>query len=151
MNREGEFRVAVSHDYDGDCSVDVTIVAGSFQGSGHAWLNIRDITEFAQAVQNLATTSKGQAVLRGGYASNDRPTHPTVDVNLRPHGSRGHLLVTAELASDPISLDAQIFVVSRITGGIIVEPAALARFARTLTDIPKGTGTEAVVRGESAA
>jgi hypothetical protein len=150
MNRQGEFRLAVSHDYDGDCSVDVTIVAGAFQGSGHAWLNIRDITEFAQAVQNLATTSKGQAFLRGGYASNDG-THHTVDVNLRPHGSRGHLLLTAELASDPISLDAQIFVVSRITGGVIVEPAALARFAQTLTDIPKGTGIEAVVRGESAA
>jgi len=151
VSAQSELQISVSRDDDGDCSVDVTMVTDGFRGTGHAWLNVSDIVGFARSTAALASTSKGEAVLRGGYFSEGASPHFTINVSVRPHGSRGHVLVVAELATGPLNLDAQIFAVSRMSGGLIAEPAALARFAASLIEIPKGTSREAVVGGERAA
>lgn len=121
-----------------------------FRGRGRAWLNIGDVSAFAASLSDIAATSRGEAHLRGGYLKSDGSPEPTVDVRFSPHGQRGHVLVTAELASDPIELNRSACV-NRMSGAIVVEPAPLGRFANQLSDIPQGAEVEAAVTGESAA
>jgi hypothetical protein len=146
-----ELKVAVVHDHDGECSVTTTMKTGAFSGSGRAWLDIADVSKFASAVKQLAGTSTGEASLRGGYLNPDGSPNLTVSLRLLPHGQRGHILIAAELSSDPPSETANASVVSRMAGALVVEPAALNRFADELSNIPKGAAVEAIVEGESAA
>ena len=146
---QSELRIRVAHDHDGECSVIVSMRSGPFCGRGRAWLNIADVSEFATSIKHMAATSRGEASLRGGYLDSDGSPNPTVDVHLVPHGQRGHILVTARLASDPADLSRNVHI-NRMSGAVIAEPAGLERFAIQLSDIPKGAEVEAVVPGESA-
>jgi hypothetical protein len=149
--RQSELKVAVVHDHDGECSVTATMKSGPFSGSGRAWLDIADVSEFASSVKQLSGTSKGEATLLGGYFNPDGSPNRTVSLRLLPHGRRGHILIAAELSSDPIAVAVSAAFVSRMSGALIVEPSALDRFANQLLNIPKGAEVEAVVPGESAA
>jgi hypothetical protein len=149
-DRQAELKVTVVRDHDDECSVVATIRAGSFSGSGRAWLHIADVSEFAASVKRLAGTSKGKATLRGGYVNSDGTPNPTVNVQLRPHGVRGHIAIVAELASDPPASNAVTPFVGRTSGALVVEPSALDQFADRLMNIPKGAEVEAAVPGESA-
>jgi hypothetical protein len=145
---EAELKVTVIRDHDDECSVVAELVTGGFSGRGRAWLHIADVSEFAAALTKLVATNSGEAKLYGGYLTKDGSPDPTVNVRLAPHGSRGYISVAAELASDPTGESTKF--VSRMSGAIIVEPAALERFADRLLDIPKGAEVEAVVPGEGA-
>ena len=143
---QSELRIRVVHDHDGECSVTAVMKSGPFCGSGRAWLDIADVSQFALSVRQMAETSLGQATLRGGYINPDGSPNPTVDLRFSPHGRRGHILLIGELASDPAAVH-----VHQMSGAIIVEPAALERFASQLSNIPKGTEIEAVLLGADAA
>lgn len=147
---QSELRVTVVHDHDGECSVSVMLKSGAFQGRGRAWLNIEDVSGFVASTKILAATSAGEASLRGGYFDKDGTPNFTVKLSLRPQGARGLILVSAELASDPPSVSTELQDVSRVAAALVVEPAALARFASQLSSIPKGAEVEATVPGESA-
>jgi hypothetical protein len=149
-HERSELRIIVSRDYDDECSVTAILIAGSFRGSGRAWLHNGDVSQFASATKQLASASVGEATLRGGYIGREGSPDYTVNLRLLPHGRRGHLLLTAELSSDPPPSTAQAEVVSRVCAALIIEPAALDRFAHQLSSIPQGATTEAVVSGESA-
>lgn len=147
---ESELRVTVECDHDGECSVTAILTAGSFRGSGHAWLHSIDLFEFASATRQLAFTSAGEAALRGGYINSNGTPDYTVNLSLRPHGRRGYILLMAELSSGPPVSNAVAQVVSRVSAALIIEPAALNRFSDQLSGIPTGGSIEAVVPGESA-
>ena len=136
----------ISRDHDDECGVDVTLSAGTFSGAGHAWLHIADIEAFSSQCRRLADTSVGEARLTGGYAGD-----LTIDVALRPLGGRGHILAVAKLSTRPPDLDAKIYAPALVSGGLIVEPAELSVFAKSLTDIPRGGSVNATMRGQSAA
>lgn len=137
-------------DHDGECSVTVMLRSGPFQGRGRAWLDIEAVSAFAAAAKSLAATSAGEAALRGGYLNKDGSPHFTVNLSFRPHGARGHLLASVELASDLLSENSEFYNVSRVSSALIVEPIALERFACQLSNIPKGAEVAATVPGESA-
>ena len=149
MPSNAELTVRVVHDHDGDCSVTAKM-AGPFGGTGLAWLNIADVSGFAAAVAKLASTSRGEALIQGGYYNKDGLAHHTLKLRLAPHGPRGHVLVTADLASNPAS-NAEAQVVCKMSAAMIVEPMALEVLATALANIPKGGEVEAKVEGESAA
>jgi hypothetical protein len=149
-DREAELRVIVIRDHDDECSVVATIEAGSFKGSGRAWLHIADVSEFVASIKRLSGTSKGEATLRGGYMNSDGTLNPTVNVQFRPHGARGHIAIEAALASDPPASNAVMPFVGRVSGALVVEPSALDKFADGLLNIPKGAQVESAVSGESA-
>lgn len=148
--RQAQLKVTVARDHDDECSVVATINTGSFSGRGRAWLHIADVSEFVASIKRLSGTNKGEATLRGGYLNSDGSPNPTVNVAFRPQGLRGHIAVTAELASDPPASNAAMPFVSRVSGALIVEPAALDKFADRLLNIPKGAEVESAVLGESA-
>jgi hypothetical protein len=148
---ESELKLAVVRDHDDECSVTATITTGPFSGSGRAWLHVADVSEFASSVKQLSGTSTGEAKLSGGYFNPDGSPNLTVSLRLLPHGERGHIVIAAELSSDPPSVGAAVSFVSRMSSALIVEPAALDRFADQLLNIPRGAQVEAVVPGESAA
>jgi hypothetical protein len=56
-----------------------------------------------------------------------------------------------ELSSGPLASDAEVQVTSRVSCALIIDPAALDRFANRLLGISEGGNLEAVVQGESAA
>jgi hypothetical protein len=148
---QSELRVSVVCDHDDECSVTATLTSGFFRGSGHAWLHRENVLEFASAAKQLASTSAGEAALRGGYINPDGSPDYTVNLSFLPHGRRGHVLLTAELSSGPPVSNAEAQVVSRVSAALIIEPAALDRFSVQLSSIPAGGTIEAVVPGESAA
>jgi len=148
---QSELSMTVAHNYDGECSVTVMVKSGSFQGRGRAWLDIDDVSAFVASTKMLAATSAGVASLRGGYLGKDDTPNFTVNLTLRPEGTRGHILVSSELASDPPNVSSASLSVSRVSAALIVEPAALERFASQLSSIPKGAEVVATVPGESAA
>jgi hypothetical protein len=150
-HERSELRVNVSRDHDDDCSVAVTVTSGSFAGRGHAWLHSTDISEFVSVTKRLASTSTGEAALRGGYINPDGSPDYTVNLSFLPHGLRGHILLMAELSSGLPTSNAKAQIVSRVAAALIIEPAALDRFADELSCIPKGGSVEAAVPGESAA
>jgi hypothetical protein len=147
---QSELRVTVVQDHDGECSVIVMLQSGAFQGRGRAWLDIEDVSGFVASTKKLAATSSGEASLRGGYFNKDGTPNFTVNLSLRPQGVRGLILVLAELASDPPSVSTESQGVSRVSAALVVEPAALARFANQLSSVPKGEEVEATVPGKSA-
>jgi hypothetical protein len=147
---QSELRVTVVHDHDGECSVTVILKSGAFQGSGRAWLDIEDVSGFAASTKKLAATSEGEASLRGGYFDKNNTPNFTVNLSLRPQGERGLILISADLASDPLSVRTESQGVSRLSAALVVEPATLAIFANQLSNIPKGAEVEATVPGESA-
>jgi hypothetical protein len=149
VTNNSELTVRVVHDHDGDCSVSAKM-AGPFGGTGLAWLNIADVSGFALSVGKLAKTSQGEALIQGGYYNKDGSAHHTLRLHLVPHGPRGHVLVTADLASDPAS-NAQAQIICKMSAAMIVEPMALEGLAAALANIPKGGEAEAKVEGESAA
>lgn len=146
---ESKLSVTVVHDHDGECSVTFMVKSGVFQGRGQAWLDIEDVLAFVASTKRLAATSLGEASLRGGYVNSDGTPNFTVNVSLRPKGTRGLILISSELASDPPSDSPESQGVSRVSAALVVEPAALARFASQLSSIPKGAEVEATVPGES--
>jgi hypothetical protein len=141
--------VRVHCDYDNDCDVVATLTAGEFRGRGEAWLQLGDVIQFANSVAALAATSAGEATLSGGYFPKDKPPHLTVNIGLKPLGRRGHIAVLGELASNLPSHEAQL--PHRIAGAIVVEPAALGKFADDLCNIKPGLTVEATVHGTDAA
>lgn len=146
-----QLTVSVSRDHDGECSVVVTLTSGFFGGRGRAWLHIADVSDFISATKQLAATSCGEAVLRGGYMNPDGTPLYTVDLVFRAHRLRGYILLMANLSSGPSVSNAEAQVVSRVSATLIIEPAALDRFADHLSNIPSGGTIEAVVEGECAA
>ncbi|MFA6902853.1 MAG: hypothetical protein WC236_07220 [Gallionellaceae bacterium] len=147
---QSELSVTVVHDHDGECSVTFMLKSGAFQGLGRAWLDIDDVSAFVASTKTLADTSAGEASLRGGYFDKDGTPNFTVNLSLRPHGTRGHILVSSELASDLPNESSTSQSVSRVSAALVVEPAALARFANRLSSIPKGAEVAATVPGEGA-
>jgi hypothetical protein len=143
-----ELRLAVSIDHDGECGVAAFLNTGEFRGRGHAWLNAADLEDFSVAAKQLANSSSGEAVLSGGCLSADGTPDYTVRLVFRPYGSRGHILLAAELANGSRTGDSAP---SRLFACLIVEPAALDRFAAQLVGIAAGARVEAVLEGESAA
>jgi hypothetical protein len=55
-----------------------------------------------------------------------------------------------ELSSGPPALEAEVRAISRVSTVLIIDPAALDRFANRLLGISEGGNLEAVVQGESA-
>lgn len=149
---QAELRVSVVRDHDDECSVVATIRSGDFSGSGRAWLHIADVSDFAKAVKALAGSSAGEAKLFGGYLKKHGSPDPTVNVRLVPHGPRGHISIAADLWSGPSGTTGVTAPVSesRMSTAIVVEPAALERFADRLLNIAKGAEVESVVHGEAS-
>lgn len=145
-----ELRVTVSVDHDGECGVEAVLASGKFRGCGHAWLHVKDVEEFSAAAKRLAASSSGEAILSGGYIKSDGAPDYTVRLALRPLGSRGHIILAAELAEEPGAVpDGPAR--NRLAASLIVEPAALERFATQLADMTAGARLEAVMGGESVA
>ena len=148
---QSELRVSVSHDPDDECYVTATLTSGPFRGIGRAYLPIGHVSEFASATKQLASTSTGRAVLQGGYINPNGSPDYTVNLGLLPHGRRGYILLMVELSSGPLASDAEVQVTSRVSCALIIDPAALDRFANRLLGISEGGNLETVVQGESAA
>ena len=148
---QSELMVSVSRDHDGGCSISATLTSGSFRGRGRAWLHSADISDFASATKHLASTSTGEAALRGGYLNSNGSTDYTVNLRFLPHGRRGHILLMAELSSGPPISNAEAQVVARVSAALIIEPVALSTFADQLSSVSAGGNIEAAVPGESAA
>src|SRR5262245_39938548 len=100
-----ELRIEVARDHDDDCAVDVIIESGEFRGHGHMWTHVDEVTDFASQCAALASSSTGHAQFTAGYGE-----PPTVNVEVRPHGSRGHIVVTAELSAGEVNPEAKIHV-----------------------------------------
>jgi hypothetical protein len=147
---QSELRVSVSHDPDDECYVTATLTSGPFRGIGRAYLPIGHVSEFASATKQLASTSTGKAVLRGEYINQDGSRDYIINLSLLPHGRRGHILLMVELSSGPPALEAEVRAISRVSTVLIIDPAALDRFANRLLGISEGGNLEAVVQGESA-
>jgi len=148
---QSQLRIDVVHDHDGDCSVTVTIKSGLFCGSGHAWLNVADVLDFAVSARQLAAASTGTATLFGGYVNSDGSPNPTVNLRFHSYGQRGYIIIDADYRQIMLVKARWGVCVSRMSAPLIVEPAGLERFAQQLSNIPKGAHVEAVVPGESPA
>lgn len=137
-DRQAELKVTVVRDHDDECSVVATIRAGSFSGSGRAWLHIADVSEFAASVKRLSGTSQGEATLRGGYVNSDGSPNPTVNIQLSPQGVRGHIAIVAELASGPPASNAVMPFVRR------ARLAATSRYGSSTRPIQTSTAATRV-------
>jgi hypothetical protein len=145
-----ELRLTVSVDHDGECGVEALLTSGVFRGCGHAWLNVSDVEEFSAAAKRLASSSSGEAVLSGGYFGSDGAADYTVRLVLRPLGNRGHIMLAAELADGPRAAGSNSDR-NRLLASLIIEPAALERFAGQVAGVVAGARVEAVLGGESVA
>lgn len=143
---DAELTIEVARDHDDECAVDVIIRSGAFRGHGHMWTHMDHVASFAAQCVHLASSSTGHVQFIGGYVE-----LPTVHVEFRPHGSRGHILVTAELTTGKVNPEAGCHVATRVVAGLIAEPAGLERFAKRLRDLQRGTSVESTVKGYSAA
>ena len=101
--KSGKSLVLSISEFDSDPSgsttwvtLDVEASSGFFSGASACILVERDLIAFLDAVDSVAETAKGEALLRGGWGS-------TEDVRLRvfPSDRRGHLAIHAILGEVP--------------------------------------------------
>jgi hypothetical protein len=101
----------------------VDAAADDFRGRSTCIVTGRDLGSFLADLRTLSSTSKGQALLRGGWGEAEY-----VRLALEPHGSRGHVGVRVVLRGREPGSDL------RFEGGFVAEPEPLRRFCEQILD-----------------
>jgi hypothetical protein len=114
--------------------ITVRVQTADFAGEGAAWINPTDIEDFAKSLEAYPLSADKPLQLEaghGGTADGRLPPQTLVRITVKPRGTRGEILVCAELESEiwvNPDFDLHQSVVARFLTGY----NEMERFAKTL-------------------
>ena len=145
-----ELQVAYQADDDGTGKIIATVKSGDFSARGAAWFNpIKVKRTFVAALRSFPLTAATPALIEGGFWSKVNPgslEQCHLRIAVKPHDSRGTLLVHVDLSSEVWSTpdaDLQNLATIRFT----TEYAAVDRFAPEFEQVLDGKRDVAVLTG----
>lgn len=124
--------------------------SGGFSGRGSAYFDRAQLkTEFIAQLAAFPLSDSAPPTMAGGFGSREGSRalgQCHVRIVIQPHGSRGQLLVRADLAGEfRISADADLQ--QAVTIRFLTDYAAVARFASDLAKVLDGESEALVLRG----
>lgn len=144
-------RLTLRPDTDGTAELFVEAASAGFAGRASAWFNVREIAEFAQALNAFPLPADDPPRLQGGFseATRGKPTvvQEHVFLEIRRAGKRGTLAVEVRLATphwngDPPSARR------RAAFTFLTDYRALQGFASAVGSLAAGTTDEALMASD---
>jgi hypothetical protein len=144
-----ELTLAYSEDNEGDGTIEATVTAGAFAGSGSAFSYGEHIKKtFVASLRQYPLAAATPPILEGGTWSRERPPRLIschLRVAVRPYNSRGTLLVRVDLASP--SWPASGEELSTVSVAFLTDYNTIASFADDLERVLNRGAETAVIRG----
>jgi hypothetical protein len=132
--------------------LDAAVTSGAFSGRGSAWFNREKLKDtFIAALRAFPLSTNDPPLIEGGFWSKERPgalEQCHLRIAMRPHDSRGSVLVQVDLASESWATpdkDRQ----QAVTARFLAQYAAIDAFASQLEKVLDGTQESAVLSGVS--
>jgi hypothetical protein len=123
---------------DGTAGLTATVHADGFAGEGSAWFEMEELRTFCE---RLAEYPLGGRLALAGY-----PAQTQLSIQIDPHGHRGGVLVSVELA-DPIEPGGHAHDRHRrVRTSLIVGYNDLARFQAALGKLLRGRNKRAILK-----
>jgi hypothetical protein len=144
-----ELRVTYAADGDGTGQLKGAVESEGFSGHGSAWFDRAHLKKTViPALRAFPLSADTPPTIEGGFYDKDRRgalDQCHLRIMVEPYGSRGHLLLRVDLATEwwtTPNIDKQ----HSITVRFIVDYAALDQFATDLDRVLEGTCDEAILR-----
>jgi hypothetical protein len=146
----GELRIAYDPDDEWIGEITVSVASGPFSGAASAWIGVSDIRDFAKSLDQYPIPAEQPALIEagsGGTLDGRLPPQMLIRVSVRPHGTRGDLLVRVEL-NTKVWTDQSSDLHQAVSAQFLTEYALLERFARGLEGLASNRTREAVLKGK---
>jgi hypothetical protein len=144
-----ELRVSYFPDDEALGQITVRVVAGQFTGAASAWIAPGDIVAFAKSLDRYPLPVEPASIIEAGTAGTldgRLPPRTHVRVSVTPEGSRGVLVVRADLQTE-VWRDEDSDLHQSVVARFRTEYALLERFARGLEGLVSNRIREAVLEG----
>jgi hypothetical protein len=145
-----ELRITWRPDDDGTGQIIAAAKSGAFSAQGSAWFNPDQVkTTFVAGLRSFPLTSANPPTIEGGFWSKQNRgglDQCHLRINIKPHNSRGTLLVHVDLASESWKTP-DVDLQNCATIRFLTEYAAVDGFAEQLERVLDGERDEAVLQG----
>ena len=145
-----ELRITYRPDDDGIGQIIATAQSGAFSAQGVAWFNPEHVKEtFVANLRSFPFTSAKPPMIEGGFGSRESGglDECHLRIVIKPHNTRGTLLVCVDLASESYRRAPDADLQNCATIRFLTEYAIVEGFAQQFERVLDGDTEEAILKG----